>query len=67
MLIGPDIDMAMPQIAGLLLWRPGFNPTSGLMGFVVDNVVLGGDFLAFLFPFQFSLKQLLHVHHLSYH
>jgi hypothetical protein len=44
--------------------RPGFKPGSGLVGFVMDNVVLGQIFSKYFgFPFQSSFHQLLHNHH----
>jgi hypothetical protein len=47
--------------------RPGFDPRSGQVGFVVDNVSLGQVFSEnFGFPCQFSFHRLLHTHyHLS--
>jgi hypothetical protein len=48
-------------------WRPGFEPGSGHVGFVVDKVALGQVFPEYFgFPCQFSFHQLLHNHpHLS--
>jgi hypothetical protein len=40
--------------------RPRFEPRSGHVGFVVGKVALGQDFG---FPYQFSIHQLLHIHH----
>jgi hypothetical protein len=31
-------------VAGIQPWRPGFDPRSGNVGFVVDKVALGGFF-----------------------
>jgi hypothetical protein len=46
--------------------RPGFDPKSGHVGFVVDNVTLGQVLSqCFSFPCQFSFHRLLHTHHLS--
>jgi hypothetical protein len=47
----------------LLLWRSGFDPTSGHVGFVVDKIVLGRVCSEnFRLSCQFSFHQLLHVH-----
>jgi hypothetical protein len=46
--------------------RPGFEPRSGHVGFVVDKVALGQVLSENVrFPCQFSLHRLLHTHHLS--
>jgi hypothetical protein len=47
--------------------RPGFNPRSGQVGFVVDKVVPGQVFSEYFgFPCQSSFHRLLHNHlHLS--
>jgi hypothetical protein len=46
--------------------RPGFEPRSGHVGFMVDKVVLGQVFSeCFGFPYQFSFHRLHHTHHLS--
>jgi hypothetical protein len=46
--------------------RPGFQPRSGHVGFVVNKVALGQVFSKYLgFPCQFSFHRLLHTHHLS--
>jgi hypothetical protein len=46
--------------------RPGFDPRSGHLGFVVDKVVLGQVFSEYFgFPCQSSFHRLLHTHHLS--
>jgi hypothetical protein len=47
--------------------RPGFDPGSGQVGFVVDKVALGQVFSEYFgFPSQSSFHQLLHNHpHLS--
>jgi hypothetical protein len=43
---------------------PGFEPRSGPVGFVVDEVALGQVFSEYFgFPCQFSFHRLLHVHH----
>jgi hypothetical protein len=54
-------------VAGFPPRRPGFDPGSGQMGFVLDKVVLGQVFSEyFAFPCQSSFHQLLHNHpHLS--
>jgi hypothetical protein len=54
---------AVPQLRRR---RPGFDPRSGHMGFVVDEVALGQVFSEYFgFPCQFSFHRLLHTHHLS--
>jgi hypothetical protein len=46
--------------------RPGFDPRSDHVGFVVDKVALGQVFSEFFgFSCQFSFHRLLHTHHLS--
>jgi hypothetical protein len=41
-------------VTGLLPWRPGFDPGSVYVGFVVDKVALGQVFPEyFVFPCQF--------------
>jgi hypothetical protein len=51
-------------LAGFPPWRPGFEPRSGYVGFVVDKVALGQVFSEYFgFPFQFSFHRLLHFHH----
>jgi hypothetical protein len=46
--------------------RPGLEPRSGHVRFVVDEVALGQVFSeCFGFPWQFSFYRLLHSHHLS--
>jgi hypothetical protein len=57
---------AVPQlrllVAGFLLRRPGFEPWSGHVGFVVDKAALGQVFLEYFgFPCQ-SFHTMLHVH-----
>jgi hypothetical protein len=43
---------------------PGFDPRSGLVGFVVDKVALGQVFSEYFgLPCQFSFHRLLHIHH----
>jgi hypothetical protein len=51
--------LAVPYLrrlaAGFLQWRPGFEPRSGNVGFVVDKVVLGQVFSEYFgFHCQFS-------------
>jgi hypothetical protein len=42
--------------------RPGFDPRSGHVGFVVDKVALGQVFSEYFgFPYQFSFHRLLHT------
>jgi hypothetical protein len=44
--------------------RPGFEPRSGHVGFVVEKVVLGQIISEYWgFPCQFSFHRLLHTHH----
>jgi hypothetical protein len=51
------------SVAGFPPRRPGFEPWSGHVGFVVDKVVLGQVFSEyFRFPCQSSFHQLLHNH-----
>jgi hypothetical protein len=59
---------AVPQLrrllAGFPLRRPGFEPGSGHVGFVVDKVSLGQVFYKYFgFPCQSSFHQMLHNHH----
>jgi hypothetical protein len=50
-------------VAGFPPRRPGFEPGSGQVGFVVDTVALGQDFSEYFgFPCQSSLHQILHHH-----
>jgi hypothetical protein len=62
---------AAPQlkrlVAGFPSRRPGFDPMSSQVGFVVDKVALGQAFSEYFgFPCQSSFHQLLHNHsHLS--
>jgi hypothetical protein len=43
--------------------RPGFEPGSGQVGFVVDKVALGQNFSEYFgFPYQFLYHQILHPH-----
>jgi hypothetical protein len=52
-------------VAGVPQRRPGFDPRSGHVGFVVDKVALGQVFSEYFgFPSQFSFHWLLHTHHL---
>jgi hypothetical protein len=62
--------MAAPQLrsllAGVPLQRPGFDPRSNHVGFVVDIVALGQVFSEYFgSPCQFSFHRLLHTHHQS--
>jgi hypothetical protein len=51
------------KIGRLFAWCPGFDPKSGRLGFSVDIVALGCVFSeCFSFSYQFSLRQLLHIH-----
>jgi hypothetical protein len=44
--------------------RPGFEPRSGHVGYMVDKVTLGQVFSEYFgFPCQFSFHRLLHTHH----
>jgi hypothetical protein len=53
-------------VAGFPLRRPGFDPGSGHVGFVVDKVAPGQVFSEYFdFSCQFSFHRLLHIHHLS--
>jgi hypothetical protein len=54
-------------VAGFPPRRPGFEPGSGHVGFVVDKVALEEVFSEYFgFPCQFSFHPLLHIHyHLS--
>jgi hypothetical protein len=62
----PEIILIARLVAGFQPRRPGFEPTSGHVGFVVDKVALGQVFSEYFgFPFQFSFNRLLHTHHLS--
>jgi hypothetical protein len=46
--------------------RPGFEPRSGPVGFVVNKVALEQVFSEYFgFPCQFSFHRLLHTYHLS--
>jgi hypothetical protein len=57
----------MRLLAGFSPWWPGFDPKSGHVGFMVDEVALGLDFSEYFgFPCQFVFRQLLHAH-LSYY
>jgi hypothetical protein len=63
--------MAVPWlrrlVTGFPLRRPGFEPRSGHVGFVVDKVALVQVFSEYFgFPCQFSFHRLLHIlHHLG--
>jgi hypothetical protein len=47
------------------LWQPGFQPTTGHVGFLVAEVAMGQVFFQyFCFPCQFSFHRTLHIHHL---
>jgi hypothetical protein len=51
-------------MAGFTLRRPGFEPRSSHVGFVVDKVALEQVFSEYVgFPRQFSFDRLLHFHH----
>jgi hypothetical protein len=51
-------------VAGFTPRRPGFEPGSGHVGFMVDKVALGQVFSEnFGFPCQFASHRLLHNHH----
>jgi hypothetical protein len=51
-------------VAGFPPWRPGFEPRSGHVGFVVGKVALGQVFSEYFdFPCQFLFHRLLHIHH----
>jgi hypothetical protein len=51
-------------VAGFPPRRPGFDPRSGLVGFVVDKVALRQVFSEYFgFPCQFSFHRMLHTHH----
>jgi hypothetical protein len=48
--------------------RPGFDPRSGHVGFMVDNVALWQVFSEYFgCPCQFSFHRLLHTHHHHHH
>jgi hypothetical protein len=52
-------------VAGFPPWRPGFDPRSGPVRFVVNKVALGQVFSEYFdFPCQFSFHRLLHAHHI---
>jgi hypothetical protein len=59
--------IAQVVVAGFPPRRPGFDPGSGQVGFVVDKVALGQVFSEYFgFPCKSSFQQLLHNHpHLS--
>jgi hypothetical protein len=60
------VPLIMRLVAVLLPRRPGFEPRSGHVGFVVDKVTLGHVFSEYFgFPCQFAFHRLLHTHHLS--
>jgi hypothetical protein len=51
-------------IAQAVSRQPGFEPTSGNVGYMVEKVVLGKFFSEYFgFPCQFSFHRLLHTHH----
>jgi hypothetical protein len=53
-------------VAGFPPRRPGFEPRSGHVGFVVDKVTLGEVFSEYFgFPRQSLFHRLLHTRHLS--
>jgi hypothetical protein len=44
-------------------WRPGFDPRSDHMGFLLNNVTFGRAFSEYFgLPCQFSFHQTLHIH-----
>jgi hypothetical protein len=58
----------VPSTSGFAGFPPGFDPGSGQVGFVVDNVALGkaGFFSKyFSFPCQSLFHQVLHDHPLG--
>jgi hypothetical protein len=62
-----NLKAAVPYLrrldAGVPARRPGFNPMSGHVGFVVDKVVLRQVFSEYFgIPCQFSFHLLLHIH-----
>jgi hypothetical protein len=59
--------LAWRLVAGFPPRRPVFDPRSGHVGCVVDEVALGKFFSEYFgFPCQFSFHRLLHIrHHLS--
>jgi hypothetical protein len=53
-----------PLVAGFPPRRPGLEPRSGHVRFVVDKVALGEVLSEYFgFPCQFSSYRLLHIHH----
>jgi hypothetical protein len=51
------------SLAGFPPRRPGFDPKSGDMGFLVDKVALGQVFFDELgFPYQLSFHKILYTH-----
>jgi hypothetical protein len=51
-------------VAGFPPRRPGFEPWSGHVGFLVHKVALGQIFFDYIgFPCQLSFHRLLHIHH----
>jgi hypothetical protein len=53
-------------VAGFPSRRPGFDPRSGHVGFVVNTVALGQVLSEYFgFPYQSSFHRLLHNHHQS--
>jgi hypothetical protein len=66
MVVSIPFDRAIAQAVrpGFSRRRPGFEPRSGYVGFVVDKVALGKVFSEYFgFPCQFSFHWLLHTHH----
>jgi hypothetical protein len=56
--------IAQGLVPGFSPRRPGFEPRSGHVGFVVDRVALGQVSSEYFgFPCQFSFHRLLHIHH----
>jgi hypothetical protein len=61
------VERAVPYLRRLFtdspLWRTGFDPWSGHVGFVVDKVALWQVFSEYFgFPRQFSFHQMLYTH-----
>jgi hypothetical protein len=67
MCIGRAAPYLKRLVTGFSTLRPGFDPVSGQVGFVVDKLALGQVFSEYFgFPCQSSFHQLLHNHpHLS--
>jgi hypothetical protein len=65
--ITTEVDKSSLLVACFPTRRPGFEPRSGHVGFMVEKVALGQVFSEYFgFPCQFSFHRLLHIHrHLS--